>query len=304
MTITPKQLEDRRKGLGSSDASAIMGANPNKSQHDVWREKMGIEPPFEGNALTDFGNKAEGMLRECAADYIGMPVVAPKGPFVKGVLRANVDGQVGKYGRGQPIVECKTTRVDEGWGTPGTDQVPAMVAIQVHHQMLAADSDFAYVIRLAKYLQIEVFEVPLNGDLARSVWDQCNAWWKKYMVGEQEPPITPATDQTLDYYANYQRDNQIEAMINDDLIEQYVQAQQAEKAAEQNRKDARARIMQAMGNASAGIGIGRRAKIIACSGRTSFNHKLLQAHEPELFEKYATVGSPFTQLRISKDKES
>lgn len=302
MTITEKQLIERRKGVGSSDAAAIMGHDPFKSAHDVWREKMGIEPPFEGNDATDFGNMAEDMLRKYASKYVGMPVAAPKGAFVKGVLRANVDGQVGAYGRGSPIVECKTSRIPDGWGEPGTDEVPNKVNIQVHHQMLCADADFSYVVRLSPFMKVDVYEVPFNGDIGRSVLEQCTQWWERHVVNRHEPDVTPATETTLAYFKSLKRDNQIEAFINDDLINYYELAKAEEKAVEQKVRNARAKLEQAMGNAATGIGNGRAAVITCVAGRTKFDHKKLKIAHPEIYEQFVSVGNPYTQLRIKKDK--
>ena len=47
MSLTPEQIEFRRRGITGTDISAIMGLNPWKSPLDIWNEKKGLAPPPE-----------------------------------------------------------------------------------------------------------------------------------------------------------------------------------------------------------------------------------------------------------------
>jgi predicted phage-related endonuclease len=42
MTERERWLAERRKGIGSSDAAAILGVHPYKSAYAVWAEKTGL----------------------------------------------------------------------------------------------------------------------------------------------------------------------------------------------------------------------------------------------------------------------
>lgn len=53
-------LSPKRKGrLTASAFSAAIGINPYQSRQQLWRVMMGIEPPFEGNEATQYGNDHE-----------------------------------------------------------------------------------------------------------------------------------------------------------------------------------------------------------------------------------------------------
>ena len=312
MTLTAKQLEDRNKGIGSSEMAAIVGLNPFQNQHDVWRLKMGLEPPFEGNAATELGTKLEPALLDLAESEIGERVVkGSASTFVEKqdkILRANIDGFVGKAKRGNPIVECKTTGMQDGWGEPGTDQVPPHVVIQVHHQMVCAESDFAYVARLGPPAsghrwEFSLYHVPINPEIAHTLRERAKAWWEKYVVGKTEPPFTP-TDATVRWFENLDREDDKEAEVDDGLIAAYVRGQEMEAAGKELKKDARTRLLAAANGASKLCGDGRYVKLSHVNGRAGFNTKLFKQHHPELHEQYATVGSGHTRLYVREIKET
>ena len=62
--------KERHKGIGGSDASAVMGLNPYSNQLDIWRDKVGLAPnkteeedeDFK-SAYLEYGTKAEDPIR-------------------------------------------------------------------------------------------------------------------------------------------------------------------------------------------------------------------------------------------------
>lgn len=65
-------LQARLKGIGASEASAIIGCNPYMSNVDLWRLKTGRKQAqdISSNAHVQYGHDAEGPLRELfALDY-------------------------------------------------------------------------------------------------------------------------------------------------------------------------------------------------------------------------------------------
>lgn len=57
-------LKARAGGIGGSDASAMCGVSPWKSQNELWRVKTGLEREFQGNADTERGTALEPVVRE------------------------------------------------------------------------------------------------------------------------------------------------------------------------------------------------------------------------------------------------
>ncbi len=70
--IKMKLLKDRsewlqnRKKIGGSDAAAVIGMNPYKSNIDLWKEKTGqvIPEDISDKPYVKYGTEAEGYLRE------------------------------------------------------------------------------------------------------------------------------------------------------------------------------------------------------------------------------------------------
>ena len=59
-------LEERKKGIGGSDASVIMGLNPYKTTVDLWKEKTGriVAEDISAKEYVKYGTLAEAYLRE------------------------------------------------------------------------------------------------------------------------------------------------------------------------------------------------------------------------------------------------
>lgn len=58
-------LKNRKKYLGGSDVSCILGMNPYKTNLQLYREKVGLveAPDLSGNAAVEYGTKAEEHIR-------------------------------------------------------------------------------------------------------------------------------------------------------------------------------------------------------------------------------------------------
>ena len=59
-------LEARKDGLGASDAAAVLGISPWKTNVQLWEEKTGLVVPEDigGNPAVKYGNDAEPLLRQ------------------------------------------------------------------------------------------------------------------------------------------------------------------------------------------------------------------------------------------------
>lgn len=298
MAITEKQREARKKGIGSSDIGAIMGYNPYRSAHDVWLEKTGRTEGFEGNAHTVRGEIMEPAILRLAEIDIGHKIVAPKSPFVRGILRSNVDGMIEKYAKGQPIVEAKSSMVNDGWGEPGTDEVPHHVHLQVMHQLLCAESDFAYVVKLGAFYKLDIYHIEFDRDIADHIEAAAVKFWRCHVEDDIAPPIEAATSDTLAYYSAIERGNDLTAPVDPLLCQEYVLAAREETDAKKRKETAKARIMQQLGDASNGDAEGYKVKVTSNKGRRSIDTQRLEKDHPEIMEQYVKYGSPWSRTTI------
>ena len=152
----------RQRGIGASEASAIVGKNPYMSNQELYRRKIGAEQPedISGKACVIYGHAAEAPIRELFAldhpeytvQYGGAfdMVRHPKYPWLFATLDGRlIEKETGKRG----IYEGKTTEIlrsmqmekwvytDEQGHKQG--RVPDNYYVQLLHQLLATGWDFA-----------------------------------------------------------------------------------------------------------------------------------------------------------------
>ena len=158
-------LESRREWLksrtriGGSDAAAVIGLNPYKSNVDLWREKTGQVTPEDISDLpyVKYGTDAEKYLRDLfSLDFPEYEVwyyennmfLNSKYPFAHASLDGWIVDQDGRKG----VLEIKTTNIlqsiqKEKW----KGQIPDNYYIQVLHNMLVTEFDFAVLKAQLKY---------------------------------------------------------------------------------------------------------------------------------------------------------
>jgi putative phage-type endonuclease len=128
--LTPFQLAQRLEGITATDVAAIVGVHPYRSRIDVWREKRGELPPWDGNLDTKWGERVEPALRAHYADIHDVRLELP-GTLVHpdhDWMMASPDAIV--YTRGDPNplrgLECKQHNYRLAWlyGAPGSDEIP------------------------------------------------------------------------------------------------------------------------------------------------------------------------------------
>jgi putative phage-type endonuclease len=84
------------------------------------------------------------------------------------------------------VVEAKTARTDEGYGEPGTDQVPPYILLQATHQMIVAEIGRADIPVLIGGSDFRIYTVRLDAELANMLIAGEAAFWRR--VIEHDPP--------------------------------------------------------------------------------------------------------------------
>ncbi len=145
-------LELRKLGIGASDASAVVGCNPYKTNVELWQEKTGRReaPDISDKPYVKYGLDAEGPLRKLfALDYPQYRVGYNRFdmhfnkdyPFIF----ATLDGRLTEITtKRRGVLEIKTTEIlksmqYESW----REQIPENYYIQIIHQLLVTGWDFA-----------------------------------------------------------------------------------------------------------------------------------------------------------------
>lgn len=153
-------LEERKKGIGGSDAAAIMGLNPYKSNIELWEEKTGKKDAIDisDKPYVKYGTYAEEYLRELfKLDYPEYEVKHEENTIIKHpnypFLFASLDGtlidrETGEMG----ILEIKTTNIlqsmqKEKW----KERIPDNYFCQVLHYLNVTGYSFVILKAQLKY---------------------------------------------------------------------------------------------------------------------------------------------------------
>ncbi|GHT22412.1 hypothetical protein FACS189419_04920 [Planctomycetales bacterium] len=171
-------LENRKYGIGGSDAAAILGLNLWKTNQDVFDEKTGIaqSDDLSDNAAVQYGIAAEPVLRGLFA--VKHPELLVEGkeyllwrneqyPFLLGTLDGLLTDKSAKGRFG--VLEIKTAVCNnrlafDKW----REQVPQQYYIQVLHYLLVTGFDFAVLFAELRN------ELTCNSELREYHWERAD----------------------------------------------------------------------------------------------------------------------------------
>ena len=206
---SPEWLKFRTSGIGGSDASAILGMNPYKTNVELWEEKTGLKPPKPVTCIeaVEYGKKAEKPLRALfALDFPKYKVIEHKNiVFLNhGFMFASLDGMLieKKTGR-KGILEIKTANIfqamhKERW----KDKIPDNYYIQVLHYMAVMEAEFAYLNAQLKYetggmpdkrtkpYYIDKADEDIKNDIEYLI-EQERLFWESVKARKRPPLILP-----------------------------------------------------------------------------------------------------------------
>lgn len=146
MSLTKAQLEERRTGVGGSDAATILGINPFTDVLALYLDKCGEAPPEDKDFLKEsryWGSVLEQPVCDRYAEETGYKIQksnqmirSKEHPF----MIANIDRKV--IGEDRRIgFEAKTAAFKEGWGESGSDEIPPYIMCQCQHYLAVTGYD-------------------------------------------------------------------------------------------------------------------------------------------------------------------
>lgn len=152
-------LAARKNFIGGSDAAAVLGLNPYKTNLELWQEKTGLVQPedISGKPYVQYGHAAESYLRNLfALDFPEYEVGYVENnlwlnnafPFAHASLDGWLTDQAGRKG----ILEIKTTNILQSMQKEKWDhRIPDNYYIQVLHYLMVTEFDFAVLKAQLKY---------------------------------------------------------------------------------------------------------------------------------------------------------
>lgn len=199
-------LKNRIGGIGGSEISAVIGANPYMDNVTLWEYKTGRRVPddISNKPFVEYGTKAEHYLRELfkldfpqyQVEYVeNNSFTNDKYPWAK----ASLDGWLTENETGrQGIWECKTTEIlrsmqKEKW----QNQIPMNYYCQVLFYMAVCEKDFTVLKAQLKtvfdktpYLQTKHYIIEredVQGDIDYLMQEGEKFW--EYVLADKQPPL-------------------------------------------------------------------------------------------------------------------
>jgi putative phage-type endonuclease len=201
----------RKTGIGGSDAAAVLGISSWKTPYEIYLEKIGENTPTgdedsfdlrRGRALENFVldeyRRATGLELE-PGGFLRHPEI----PWLIG----NPDARAQGDGR---IVEAKTARNGQGWGDPGTDEIPLPYLTQVHHYLMADPAapcaDLPVLIAGSEF---RIYHVERDYGLQADLIAQYRPFWR--CVEERTPPAPVSTREAIQRWGRLARTGSVMA---------------------------------------------------------------------------------------------
>lgn len=191
----PEWHQARATRLGGSSIAAVIRATAPEweSRFSLWHRMQALAPSQRVNTAMEWGHLLEPVIiAKYASDHPELTISPPAGTWVSHAndwqlanpdrLFTDADGQT-------VILEAKTSRFGDGWGEPGTGEVPVYYAAQAtwYGDVLGLDRVHLAVLVLSN-LEIQEYVVDVDPDVARMLRDAGGEFLRTIRDGER-PPI-------------------------------------------------------------------------------------------------------------------
>ena len=208
-------LEYRKKGIGGSDAGAILGISPFRTARDVYYDKLGIETVAgdeENWVAMEMGNLLEGLVARIFQHKTGFEVYRVPRMFrhpIYPFMLADVDAFVRLPDGSIAILEIKTTNYNAraNWYKDGEESVPAYYEAQGRHYMAVMDIDRVFFCCLYGNNEDEVLIREIRRDEAyekEMIFLEQN-FWTEHVLKHVPPPYLEDGDVIMDSFRKYCR---------------------------------------------------------------------------------------------------
>lgn len=295
----PQWLEARRRGLGGSDASTVVGVNRWSSRYELWLDKTGRLPEREASPRMDAGVRMEPVMRAWFTDEQGIAVhrqglvVNRERPW----QMVSLDGLTEDGG----IFESKCTgwRLADEWAD---GQVADHAEVQAQHGLAVTGRSHAWVVALIDGWDFHIRRVERDEKLIEAIVAMEREFWNEHVLAGVEPAIEPnALSAIKDRFRDVEP---VTVAGNPAELEPVIDAWNAAKAAVKDAEAAKARaegvLRDALGHAEALALLGE--KRLTCKANGTFAAARFVADHPDVAAEF-TVDRPALDVdRLKTDR--
>lgn len=291
MNARQEWLNERRSGIGGSDAAAVLGLSKWKTPLQVYLDKRGEAPEIPDNEAMLWGRALEPVIRQQYAERTGRAVLMPDGILrhpAHSFMLANLDGMT----EDRRVVEIKTARTAQAWGEPGSDEVPQDYLLQVQHYMAVTGFEVADIAVLIGGSDFRLYEVPADRELQEMLIDAEDAFWRNVEQGIPPEPVSYADMQAR--FGRASREGMVEAESDPDVLVAVAKLRairETMKTMEADEEAQKAVIMKALGEKDTLTIAGQPAVTWkAAKPAQRFDANAFKAAHPTLYAEFLKTG--------------
>ena len=320
----------RRKGIGGSDAAAILGISPFRTARDIYYDKLNIAPvePDEGNWVAlKMGHLLEDLVAEIFTRKTGLPVFQVKRMFqhpLHPFMLADVDYFVTMPDGTTAILEIKTTNYHarKHWWDEDREIVPAYYEAQGRHYMAVMNLNEVFYCCLYGNNEEEVIIRHIERDMTYEseliFLEEC--FWKENVLAKVAPDYTEDGDliqASLKRYTGPAVKNGEAIRLSErsqHCMEEYLQLQARKSELDKSARELEAEMkrLRSLITAEMGTNCAAYCEVGGSGYQITYNpvHKrevkkdnllLLQTLYPEAYRRCVT-SSEYRQFRIRAEK--
>ena len=312
-------LEYRRKGIGGSDAAAILGVSPFATARDLYYDKLnlvGYEDRESNWVAKKVGHLLEDLVAEIFHVKTGYRIYQIKKMFyypLHPFMLADIDYFIDLPNGKRAILEIKTThyQAKDHWWRDGEEVVPINYEVQGRHYMCVMNVDEVFFCCLYSNSENDVIIRHIVRDMAyeHELIALEEDFWTNHVQSRIPPPYTEDGELILDSVRNHfgpANPDAPEVELSLPLASSVIrftelQAQKRQidaqsKALENEMKRIQGRIVAEMGRICTAVcSVGDEAYTITYNPvrKATINKEgltRLQAQHPDIYEEYVTVS--------------
>lgn len=297
-------LKDRKKGIGGSDAAAIIGLNPYSTAYSVWADKLDLVPPKQDSEAMRQGRDFEDIVAHRFMEATGKKVRRknsiirnPEYPFA----HATVDRLVVGENAG---LECKTTsslnlkKFRDG-------EYPDTYYCQCVHYMAVTGADRWYLAVLVLGKEFLWYTIERNQDEIDALMAEEKYFWGTYVEQKKQPPVDgykPTTEAINTIYKDaISNETPVDLFGRESLFENLANVKAQIKELKCVQEEYEQTIKTDLGENETGQ-IGRFLVSWKPQNRTTFDHKKFAADNPnvDLSDYYKISTSRILRIKEAK----
>lgn len=275
-------LNERNASIGGSDAAALLSLNDYSSPYQLWLEKTGQRPGFEGNIATETGNFLEPYIADLFTRETGKKLRR-----INAIIRnsdypfahANVDREV--VGE-RALVECKSTTSLINIKLARTGDYPAAWYTQCMHYLMVTGYDRCYLAVLINNRDFHIHEISRDEMEIAALAEAEQAFWQR-VIDRNPPPLSGAPGDTEALTEVTGPGNAdlppIDLFGAEDLLTEWDQLTESIKALDQRKEAIKQSLCQQLGQAEIGL-VGERKVRWQTITSSRFDRKAFEAANP------------------------